>query len=754
MFPNKQTRRAGIFASSAAFPSLLREKFTRPFIKPYLCSRPAPCGEACRAAAGRMYIISFTYLFMQNNLHRGGDALVFRHFARKGWSLFSCLHREVRVGVLGAATLLSAAPRLAVSAAALRTADEGEGTALAADTLQLGEAAVSASRAPLAAGVAARQVVTLTRDDLAAAGVTTVNDVLKLTAGVDVRQRGGYGVQTDISIDGGTFDQITLLVNGVPVVNPQTGHNAADFPLNLSDIERVEIVEGAASRVMGSQAFSGAVNVVTRTKAAAGDRLRATVEGGSHGMVRGEARTAWSAGRGWTLSASGSGQRSDGAVDNGAFKGGKGFAYIGYDAADFRLDVQGGVTASDFGANTFYSARYPDQWEATRRYLVSARGETKGRVRVAAQVSWLRNADHYQLTRGSERGENFNRSDVYTAAANAWTDWAAGRTAAGAEVREETLLSGNLGRPVDESQYVGVPREPGKLYTRRDSRTNVSYFLEHNVVWRRFTLSAGVMAQRNTAAGGGFRFYPGIDVSFRPSGGWRVYASFNRALRLPSFTDLWYKSPTQEGNVGLRPEECSDVRLGADFTCLAASVRLKAHYRHGTHMIDWVMYDAADIYHATSFDLDNFGAGADATLRLDRLLGGRQPLVSLSVSYAWLWQHRLRGEDYFKSNYAMEYLRHKFTAKLSHRIYGPLTAEWTLSVQRREGAYLVYSGGAETGELRPYGTHALLDCKVKWTRRHYTLHVDMTNLTAHRYCDLANVVQPGFLVTAGASVSI
>jgi vitamin B12 transporter len=43
---------------------------------------------------------------------------------------------------------------------------------------------------------------------------------------------------------------------------------------------------------------------------------------------------------------------------------------------------------------------------------------------------------------------------------------------------------------------------------------------------------------------------------------------------------------------------------------------------------------------------------------------------------------------------------------------------------------------------------------VKWTRRHYTLYVDMTNLTAHRYCDLANVVQPGFLVTAGASVSI
>ncbi len=691
---------------------------------------------------------------MQNNLHRGGDVLVFRRFGRKGWSLFSCLHREVRVGVLGAATLLSAAPRLAVSAATLRLTDDRHGeTALAADTTLLGEAAVSATRAPLTAGAAARQVVTLSREDIAAAGVTTVNDLLKLTAGVDVRQRGGFGIQTDISIDGGTFDQITLLVNGVAIVNPQTGHNAADFPLNISDIERVEIIEGAASRVMGSQAFSGAVNVVTRRHAARGENVQARVEGGSYGTVRGEARTAWSVGKGWTLSASGSGQRSDGAVRNGAFKGGKGFAFIGYDAPDFTLDIQGGVTASDFGANTFYSARFPDQWEATRRYLVSARAETKGRVHLTPQASWLRNADHYQLTHGSVAGENFNRSDVYTAALGAWTEWAAGRTAAGAEVREETLLSGNLGRAMEESQYVGIPREPGRFYTRRDSRTNVSYYLEHDVTWRGLTLSAGVLAQRNTAVDGKFRFYPGVDIGYRLPRGWRLYASWSRSLRLPSFTDLWYKSPTQEGNVGLRPEECSDVRLGADFSCRVASVRMKAHYRHGTRMIDWVMYDAADIYHATSFDLDNFGAGLDATLRFDRLLGDRQPLTALTVSYAWLYQRRLRGEDFFKSNYAQEYLRHKLTARLSHRIVGPLSAEWSLRVQQREGAYLVYQDKKETGELRPYGTHALLDCKLTWTKPHYTLYVDMTNLTAHRYCDLANVTQPGFLLMGGASLS-
>ena len=139
----------------------------------------------------------------------------------------------------------------------------------------------------MAAQVAARQVISLTKEDLQSAGVTTVNDVLKLAVGIDVRQRGGFGLQTDISIDGGTFDQITLLVNGISINNPQTGHNAADFPLNLADIERIEILEGAASRLFGSQAFSGAINIITHT---GGDKLRLALSSGSYGYLAAEGR--------------------------------------------------------------------------------------------------------------------------------------------------------------------------------------------------------------------------------------------------------------------------------------------------------------------------------------------------------------------------------------------------------------------------------------------------------------------------------
>lgn len=677
--------------------------------------------------------------------------VTFRRFNRRGWSLFAAMGCEVRIGVLGAATLLTAAPALGQTRGA-----QSHVAPIAADTLSIDEAVVTTARAPLAADVAARQVTTLSRDDIAAAGVTSVNDVLKLAAGVDVRQRGSFGMQTDISIDGGTFDQITLLLNGVPINNPQTGHNAADFPVNLSDIERIEVLEGAASRVFGTQAFSGAINIVTKSAAPQArfshDASRLSLSAGSYGTVVGEGRTSW-AGRHFQTSLSASMRRSDGAVDNSDFRGGKAFWQGRYDDSQVRIDMQLGASLNDFGSNTFYSAAYPNQWEATRRYLAAVRAETKGRVHIAPSFSWMRNVDHFQLIRDVHRAENVHRGDVYTAGLNMWTQWALGRTAVGAEMRQEGIYSSNLGKPMDATEYFRVHGQDSLYYTNKDNRTNVSFFLEHSVVLRHWTFSAGLMAQHNTSTGRHYRFYPGVDVSFRPSSAWRLFASWNKSLRLPTFTDLYYKSPTQEGNIGLRAEENSAFRLGADFTKGALSIQAKAFYNHGTNMIDWVMYTADDIYHATNFRLDNMGAGIDAALDFDQLLGTRQPLKRLSVAYEYIYQDRKSGEDYYKSNYALEYLKHKFVVALQHRIFSHLAADWRFRLQHREGNYLVYQDGKSTGELHPYGTHGILDLKLTWTTDRYSVFVDMSNLTCTKYYDLGNVAQPRFFLLAGASVT-
>ncbi|MDZ7605551.1 MAG: TonB-dependent receptor plug domain-containing protein, partial [Cyclobacteriaceae bacterium] len=102
------------------------------------------------------------------------------------------------------------------------------------------------------------------RKEIESSPAQSVQDLLEYVAGVDVRQRGAEGVQADVSIRGGTFDQTLILLNGINITDPQTGHHNLNIPVSLSQIERIEILEGPAARVYGPNAFSGAINIVTR----------------------------------------------------------------------------------------------------------------------------------------------------------------------------------------------------------------------------------------------------------------------------------------------------------------------------------------------------------------------------------------------------------------------------------------------------------------------------------------------------------
>jgi iron complex outermembrane receptor protein len=96
--------------------------------------------------------------------------------------------------------------------------------------------------------------------------VQSVDELLESVAGIDIRQRGVGGTQSDISIRGGSFDQVLVLLNGVNITDPQTGHYNLDVPVELSDIVRVELLQGSVARIYGPNAFSGAVNIVTEKK--------------------------------------------------------------------------------------------------------------------------------------------------------------------------------------------------------------------------------------------------------------------------------------------------------------------------------------------------------------------------------------------------------------------------------------------------------------------------------------------------------
>lgn len=673
------------------------------------------------------------------------EVLRFHQFSRRPYALFSCLGREVLIGVLSVASLTYA------KANGISTRVDLADDSVAFNSVKLDEVEVTGSRAPLTAIESARVVEVITRDDIHRAGVTTINDLLKLTTGVDVRQRGGFGVQTDISIDGGTFDQITILLNGVNITNPQTGHNTGFFPVALSDIERIEVLRGASSRVLGTSAFNGAINIVTRS-GVPGRSLTARVEGGSFGSFGAEG-TAYA---GTDASArvlphssilvSGGYHRSDGGTDNSDFERGHVFVQgrlrLGT-MAD--LSVQTGGNQQSYGANTFYSANYNDQYEKTDNLMAAARlslHDREHRWEVAPQLYGNRYYDHYQLIRGQHgaaNGENYHDLLVYGGGVNAYLKWLAGRTSVGFDIRKEDIYSTAYGAPLDSADMKEIGDGKG-LYDHRGGRTNTSFFLEHNVIVGGFTLSAGVMANRNTGLDGDYRFYPGVDVSYRPDDHWKVYASYNKALRLPTYTDLYTSNVAQQGDVNLKPEKKDEVRIGTRYRRVGVDVVVNAFYSHGTNMIDWV-YETEDAtkYHALNIGLlNNMGASLDATLRPADLMAGC-PVEKVSIGYAYIHQHHETTATIYRSLYALEYLRHKFVVSVDHRIWSLLSAHWDLRWQQRMNGYT------------PYWK---LDGKLQWTARHYDLYLSADNITGHRYYDLTAVEQPGLWIMAGVKVKL
>ncbi|MFN6317313.1 MAG: TonB-dependent receptor, partial [Bacteroidota bacterium] len=124
-------------------------------------------------------------------------------------------------------------------------------------------AEIKAGKLNIAADDLGSNITILSRKDIANIPVQTTAELLGYIEGVDLRQRGPNGVQADIQIQGGTFDQVLVLIDGVRLADPQTGHHMLNLMVPPEAIERIEIIKGAAARRYGMNALSGVVNIVT-----------------------------------------------------------------------------------------------------------------------------------------------------------------------------------------------------------------------------------------------------------------------------------------------------------------------------------------------------------------------------------------------------------------------------------------------------------------------------------------------------------
>ena len=664
------------------------------------------------------------------------SVLTFRKWGRKNYSLFRTLHKTIIIGVLSVSYFLST-PITALNAA-------GQDTTEVKMEYDLDEIEISAQRTPAMYSQVARIISVIGREEIEAVPAQSVQDLLEYVAAIDVRQRGAEGVQADISIRGGTFDQTLILLNGINITDPQTGHHNLNLPVSLAQIERIEILEGPAARIFGPNAFSGAINIITVQANRNNLQIESAV--GSFGYFDGNLAAGLVAGK-WSHTMAFSGKRSDGYIDNTDFKELNGFYSGRFNSNSGKLKYQLGLSQKGFGANSFYTPKYPNQYENTRTLFASIKWEGNDPLHITPAVYYRRHHDRFELFRSDPAswysGHNYHLTHVYGLNLNSWFSWSLGKTALGLEYRSEEIFSNVLGKDMEESK--DVPGEDA-VFTKSDKRNTVSGFLEHAVYLNTWTFTAGLMANSISGSESGIHIFPGIDISYEPFEGGKLFATYNTSLRMPTFTDLYYQGPTNIGNPDLKPERSATIEGGMKIQRKLLCGHLVVFYRKGKDIIDWVKEKAEEeIWQPQNLtEINSLGTEAQVQFLLRQKFG--QPYPNLRLSY--LYNHVSKGNTDIISNYVLDNLKNKFSASLNQQLIENFTLDLKMVYQDREGSYTLYE---QTNPVEEVSYDPFITFDGKLTYRRNQLHVFLTirNIFDISYNDIGNVLQPGRWIKSG-----
>lgn len=657
----------------------------------------------------------------------------FKRFAKKAYSTFNSINRVVSIGVVSGYVLTFAH----VGTISAQTTINSEDIQDKISEKELNEVTVTASRVNLSINQTAKLVTIITRDEIQRAPVQSIQDLLNYAAGVDVQQRGGHGVQSDISIRGGSFDQTAILLNGVNLSNPQTGHYSFDIPINLSDIDHIEIIYGPSSIIYGASAFSGGINIVTKKYP---DHIAyGEIQVGEHELVNMNTGGAFKT-KNLSNQLSLGYSSSDGYINNSDYDILNLLWQSRLDIEKSIIDIQLGYNDKRYGANTFYSAIYPNQYDKTRSYLTSIKAETGDKLKFIPQVYWNRHHDRFELIRGGS--SNYHRTDVYGSNLNLQYSSKYGITSLGAELRNESILSNVLGKEMNK---------PEGKYTKSDDRTNISYALEHNLILDKITMTVGLLTNYNTSLNGKYKIYPSINLNYKFINNWKVYISWSKATRMPTFTDLYYTQATHIGNSRLKPERTESFEIGFKYTNYFLSAYITGYITDGKNLIDWVKDKPEDKWRSENLTkINKKGIELGSKISFEEIDPFFKNTI-LQLGYTRLHQNKNSNE--LISNYVLNYLRDKFTSQLRHPIYKNVSANWSFRWQKRMGTYLKYENLKPTSQ-KTYPTFSTLDLKIDWKLKDFDINLTANNIFDKKYFDLGNIPQAGFWLIGGISYTI
>lgn len=613
------------------------------------------------------------------------------------------------------------------------------------DTIQLEEIYIHSSRMPVMYSESSRIMSIISREEIKLVPAQTVQDILQYLAGVDVRQRGAEGVQADLSLRGGSFEQVLVLLNGIKINDPQTGHHNLNIPIDIESIERIEILEGPAARVYGQNAFSGAINIITNSENASNIKINGFV--GSYGL-RKASIAANIASSGLTQHLEFSGKSSDGYTENTDFQDKNLFYHSHLDSKYGIFNIQAGYLEKNFGANNFYTTRFPNQYEEVNSGFASlkySKGTEKWKLN--STYFWRRHKDYFLLKRDDPSfNQNNHLTDIIGSEYNFSYTSKLGVSALSLEYRKEKLLSSSMGDELDEA--IEVKNRDAK-YLKHYDRDVLSFSLEHAVSFKKFHAAGGLIANWNNDFG--FSAYPGIDFNYEINDFVKVIASVNTSFRTPSFTELLYKDLSNIGNRELKPEEAISFEIGTKWNKGISKAQLSVFHTLGKEIIDWTKPsdDLSQPWLAQNIsNLKTSGIVTEFSLFPTRT--NKNAFVrSLKFAYTYLWQEASIDEN-FDSRYILDFLKHKASFGLQHKIYKNFNASWQVLVQDREGGFTQFSDN----QFVEYEIYSLVNGKLSWENKFAIVYFDVNNLLNTAYYDFGNIPMPGRWFKLGAKITL
>ncbi len=583
---------------------------------------------------------------------------------------------------------------------------------------------VSSPRIELELFESSKTVQVVSKEEIINSPANNVAELLQQVAGIDIRRRGTSGMQADLYIRGGGFDQTLLLIDGIKVEDPQTGHHTMNMALPIEVIERIEIIKGAASRIYGQNAFTGAINIITSKVAE--DMVSIKLEAGSYEQQNASVTISKKI-QDQSVLFHYSNNSSEGHKYNTDYKNENYFLKNSFQIKGQLIDMISSFNERKFGANGFYaSPEAIDQYEETQASLLGFSTKiVKENLIIKPKLYWKRNQDMYVYLRHNPAVyRNLHISNKVGFEVNGSYKSELGSTGFGLDVSSVKLSSNNLGNR---------------------NRTMVNLFLEQQVKFadEKIDLTPGVAFSYFSDVSTNMNYqsnffrnffaYPGLDIGYQINDDIKLYSNIGYTYRVPTYTDLYYTSPTTIGNDNLNPEKALTQEFGARFDKDGLNINFVVFNRDASDVIDYVKNIESAPWEAFNIREINT-TGYEVDLSYDFYLAAFLK-QSINIGYTNI-KDDLKQTDFGFSRYALNSLKNH------------ITTSYSFEIKKNLNSSIVYKYAE-----RSFGeNYSVMDLKLNYTLKNYKISLTGNNLFDAIYSETNLVEMPGRNILVGLNV--